>query len=286
MKLLDAFEARGGPHRSRIRSEMSLCSARRTKTSTKKLVNGRPHSIWARKHACYLVREPELTACPITELAPDLLSPLAGCRRHRARIDCSRPGDDGIRRAGCRDGGRRPSRSRRTKNNAKAGLSRNSTAGPRPGTLIPGRVMERLSGPFHRASATPRRECRNRAFLGRIHRQRRRELRWPSRNERLQPLRRTTKYTDQPHQARAQASPRREEEHEVVKPHVRDGGPVERDDEEEEPQAEGDEGGDQAAAAGPFFTGAVHGGVSLADVASPGTEPTEAPTSIPVPPPP
>src|SRR5205823_14854592 len=49
-----------------------------------------------------------------------------------------------------------PSRSRRTKNNAKAGLSRNSTAGPRPGTLIPGRVMERLWGPFYRASATPR----------------------------------------------------------------------------------------------------------------------------------
>ncbi len=30
----------------------------------------------------------------------------------------------------------------------------------------------------------------------------------------------------------------------------------------------------------------VHGGVSLADVASLGTEPTESPTSIPVPPPP
>ena len=63
-------------------------------------------------------------------------------------------------------------------------------------------------------------------------------------------------------------------------------GRLSADDEEEEPQAEGDEGGDQAAAAGPFFTGAVHGGVSLADVASPGTEPTESPTSIPVPPPP
>src|SRR3954454_7431163 len=50
----------------------------------------------------------------------------------------------------------RPSRSRRTINNAKAGLSRNSTAGPRPGTLIPGRVMERFWGPFYRASATPR----------------------------------------------------------------------------------------------------------------------------------
>src|SRR4051812_26130104 len=44
--------------------------------------------------------------------------------------------------------------SRRTGNNAKAGLSRNSTAGPRPGTLIPGRVMERLSGPFHRDLVT------------------------------------------------------------------------------------------------------------------------------------
>ena len=33
---------------------------------------------------------------------------------------------------------------------------------------------------------------------------------------------------DQPHQAHAQASPRREEVHEVVTPHVRDGGPVER----------------------------------------------------------
>ena len=55
--------------------------------------------------------------------------------------------------------------SRRTKNNAKAGLSRNSAAGPRPGTLIPGRVMERLWGPFHRASATPRGECRNRVVF-------------------------------------------------------------------------------------------------------------------------
>jgi hypothetical protein len=55
---------------------------------------------------------------------------------------------------------------------------------------------------------------------------------------------------------------------------------------EEEPQAAGDENGDQAAAEGPFFRGAVHGGVSLADVASPGTESTEAPASIPVPPPP
>ena len=63
-------------------------------------------------------------------------------------------------------------------------------------------------------------------------------------------------------------------------------GPDEPDGEEEEPQAEADEGGDQGAAAGPFFTGAVHGGVSLADVANPGTEPTESPTSIPVPPPP
>ncbi len=46
---------------------------------------------------------------------------------------------------------------------------------------------------------------------------------------------------------------------------------VEPDNEEEEPQAEADEDADQAAPAGPFFTGAVHGGVSLADIASLGT---------------
>jgi hypothetical protein len=41
-----------------------------------------------------------------------------------------------------------PSRSKRTKNNAKAGQSRNSTVGQRPGTSVPGRVKRRLSGPF------------------------------------------------------------------------------------------------------------------------------------------
>jgi len=91
---------------------------------------------------------------------------------------------------------------------------------------------------------------------------------------------------DQPRQARAQDYPRPEELHEVVKPQVRDVGPVERDDEEEEPQGEA-HGGDQAVgAAGTFFTSAVHGGVSLADVANLGTEPTESPTSITVPSPP
>src|SRR4051812_33785688 len=88
---------------------------------------------------------------------------------------------------------------------------------------------------------------------------------------------------DQPRQARPQHYPRPEEYHEVVKPHVGGGGPVERDEEEEEPQGEA-HGGDQRGAAGPFFAGAAHGGVSLADVASLGTEPTEPPTSIPVPP--
>src|SRR5947208_3374743 len=46
---------------------------------------------------------------------------------------------------------------------------------------------------------------------------------------------------DQGHQARAQARPRREEVHEVDRPHVRDAGPVEPDGEEEEPQAEANE---------------------------------------------
>src|SRR5438874_10847075 len=91
---------------------------------------------------------------------------------------------------------------------------------------------------------------------------------------------------DHRHQGRAQARPRREEMHEVDRPHVRDAGPVEPDDEEEEPQAEGDEGGDQAAPAGPFFAGAGHGRVALADIASLGTESTDVPTSIPVPLPP
>jgi hypothetical protein len=91
---------------------------------------------------------------------------------------------------------------------------------------------------------------------------------------------------DHRHQARTQAAPRPEEVYEVNRPHVRDSGSVAHEPvgEEEEPHAEDDEGGVEAAAR-PFFRGAVHGGVSLADVASPGTESTESPTSIPVPPP-
>ena len=50
-------------------------------------------------------------------------------------------------------------------------------------------------------------------------------------------------------------SPRREEVHEVERPHVRDGGPVEPDREEEEPQAEGDEGGEQGAGGGAVLHG-------------------------------
>src|SRR5687767_6277564 len=91
---------------------------------------------------------------------------------------------------------------------------------------------------------------------------------------------------DYGHQGHAQVRPRREEVHEVDRPHVRDAGPVEPDDEEEEPQAAAEEGGEQGTPAGPFFAGAGHGRVSLADIASLGTEPTEVPTSIPVPPPP
>ena len=60
---------------------------------------------------------------------------------------------------------------------------------------------------------------------------------------------------DQRHQARAQAPPRREEVHEVDRPHVRDAGPVEPDGEEEEPQAEADEGGDQGGAGGAVLRG-------------------------------
>ena len=69
---------------------------------------------------------------------------------------------------------------------------------------------------------------------------------------------------------------------EVDRPHVRDGGPVEPGGEQEEPHGQA-EGAEDQAAAGPFFTGAGHGGVSLADVANPGTKPTESPTSRPVP---
>src|SRR6516162_7683750 len=76
----------------------------------------------------------------------------------------------------------------------------------------------------------------------------------------------------QPRHARAQDHPRREEEHEVVKPHVRDGGPVERDDEEEEPQREPHWSDKQVVAVGPFFTDAAHGEVSLSDVFSSGIE--------------
>src|SRR5437763_395214 len=92
---------------------------------------------------------------------------------------------------------------------------------------------------------------------------------------------------DHPHQARTQAAPRPEEVYEVNRPHVRDSGSVAHEPvgEQEEPHAEDDEGGVEAAA-GPFFTGVAHGGVPLADVVSPGTESTEAPTSIPVPLPP
>jgi hypothetical protein len=85
---------------------------------------------------------------------------------------------------------------------------------------------------------------------------------------------------DHPHQAHAQARPRREEVHEVDRPHVREAGPVEPVGEAEEPQANAGEGGDQAAPAGPAFAGVSHGGVSLEDVASSGTESTEAPTSM------
>ena len=64
-----------------------------------------------------------------------------------------------------RGGHSRPSPSRRTKNNAKAGLSRNSATGQGPGTLISGRVTGRRSEPFHRDSVSLEKGCRNRAFL-------------------------------------------------------------------------------------------------------------------------
>jgi len=90
---------------------------------------------------------------------------------------------------------------------------------------------------------------------------------------------------DQRHQASTQACPRREEMHEVDRPHVRDGGPVEPDGEEEEPQADAKEGGDQRGTARPSFAGAVHRGVSPADVANSSTQTTEKPTSNQLPPP-
>src|SRR5947208_6462441 len=80
---------------------------------------------------------------------------------------------------------------------------------------------------------------------------------------------------DYPHQGRAQRRPRREEMHEVDRPHIRDAGPVEPDGEAEKPKAAADEGGGQGAPAGPVFAGAAHGRVSLADIASLGTESTE-----------
>src|SRR5215213_3014743 len=89
-----------------------------------------------------------------------------------------------------------------------------------------------------------------------------------------------------PHQARAQHCPCRNEVHEVDRSHGRDAGPDEPEGEEEEPQAETGEDAEQGAlAAGPSFTGAGHGGVSLVDVAGPGTEPTTGLPSKPVPPP-
>jgi hypothetical protein len=80
---------------------------------------------------------------------------------------------------------------------------------------------------------------------------------------------------DHPHQGHAQAPPRREEVDEVDRPHVRDAGPVEPDGEEEEPEAAADGGGEQGAPAGSFLGGTGHGRVSLADIASLGTEPTD-----------
>jgi hypothetical protein len=91
---------------------------------------------------------------------------------------------------------------------------------------------------------------------------------------------------DQGRQADAHECPRTEEVHEVDRPHARDGGPVEPGGEAEESKAEAEEDGEQGPPAGPVFTNAGHGGVSLADVPSLGTEPTEAPTSRPVPHPP
>src|SRR3954470_18714274 len=89
---------------------------------------------------------------------------------------------------------------------------------------------------------------------------------------------------DHRHQARTQAAPRPEEGYEINRPHVRDSGSVAHEPvgEQEEPHAEDDQGGAEAAP-GPFFPGAVHGGGSLADVANPGAEPPESPASIPVP---
>jgi hypothetical protein len=91
---------------------------------------------------------------------------------------------------------------------------------------------------------------------------------------------------DQQRQASAEVRPGPEEAQEVDRPHVRDAGLVEPGGEEEDPQGDKEDDEAQVGPEGLFLAGAVHGGVSLADVTSPGTKPTEAPTSPPVPPPP
>ena len=65
-----------------------------------------------------------------------------------------------------------PSRSKRTKNNAKAGPSRNSAVGRQPGTLIPGRVTGRLSGRFSGILGYSGGECRKSVPFGIGHRSR------------------------------------------------------------------------------------------------------------------
>jgi hypothetical protein len=57
------------------------------------------------------------------------------------------------------DEGGRPSHRKQTKTNAKVGPSRNSAVGRQPGTLIPGRVKGRISGPFERDLVTLRRSA-------------------------------------------------------------------------------------------------------------------------------
>jgi hypothetical protein len=125
--------------------------------------------------------------------------------------------------------------------------------------------------------------CRNRAFLRRINWQRRRELRWPSRNERLQPLRRATRYTPSPTRPAPRVAPvARRSKRSCVRMFAMVGR-LSAMTRKRSPR--GGRGRRPSGGVGPFFTGAVHGSVSLADVASPGTEPTKSPTSIPVPPP-
>src|SRR3954468_7580260 len=94
-------------------------------------------------------------------------------------------------------------------------------------------------------------------------------MRWPA-PKRAASARTAAEPDPRPHQARAQHCPCRNEVHEVDRSHGRDAGPDEPEGEEEEPQAETGEDAEQGAfAAGPSFTGAVHGSVSLADVANP-----------------